>query len=338
MIRNGLKFGVFAVVMILLTAALIVVFSEYRSGATTAYSAEFSDSSRLKRGDSVRVAGIPVGTVTDVALQPDQRVIVSFEVDRGITLTEGTKAAVRYLNLVGDRFLELLDGPGSTTLLAPGARIPLQRTAPALDLDLLLGGLKPVIRSLNPDDVNSFSTALVTILQGNGGTVESLFSHTASFTAALADNGEVIQHLIDKLKTVVATLDEGGKQFSDSVVRLEQLVSELAADRDPIGEAIEALDAGTASIADLLGSAREPLAGTVDELARLAPLLDQDKDRLDVALRKAPNNYRKLVRLGAYGSFINYYFCAATIRVSDLQGRTAVFPWIRNPGARCGEP
>ena len=61
-------------------------------------------------------------------------------------LTTGTKAAVRYLNLVGDRYLELVDGPGSTRILPAGAQIPVDRTAPALDLDLLLGGLKPVIQ------------------------------------------------------------------------------------------------------------------------------------------------------------------------------------------------
>ena len=40
-------------------------------------------------------------------------------------------------------------------LLAAGAQIPVERTEPALDLDLLLGGLKPVLRSLNPADAHS---------------------------------------------------------------------------------------------------------------------------------------------------------------------------------------
>ena len=59
--------------------------------------------------------------------------------------------------------------------------------------------------------------------------------------------------------------------------------------------------------------------------------------RLDTALQKAPDNYRKLIRLGSYGSFFNYYMCVLTLRVSDLQGRTAVFPWIKQEGGRCAE-
>ncbi|MCX6481498.1 MAG: mammalian cell entry protein, partial [Mycobacterium sp.] len=105
-----------------------------------------------------------------------------------------------------------------------------------------------------------------------------------------------------------------------------------------IGDAISALDAGSASLADLLTEARAPLAGTVDQLARLAPILDDDKATLDIALQKAPKNYRKLVRLGSYGSWINQYLCGMSFRVTDLQGRTAYFPWLMQHTGRCAEP
>ena len=106
----------------------------------------------------------------------------------------------------------------------------------------------------------------------------------------------------------------------------------------PIGEAITALDNGTASLTDLLNQARTPLAGTVDQLGRLAPLLDQDKELLDISIKKAPANYRKVVRLGSYGSWINQYLCGLSLRVTDLQGRTAYFPWIIQHTGRCAEP
>ena len=124
----------------------------------------------------MRVAGIRVGTVNGVSLRDDKKVVVTFDADRNIVLTTGTRAMVRYLNLVGDRYLELVDGPGSTKILPPGSQIPVDRTAPALDLDLLLGGLKPVIQGLNPQDVNALTASLVQIFQGQGGTLESLLS------------------------------------------------------------------------------------------------------------------------------------------------------------------
>lgn len=333
-----IKFGVFAVVMAVLTAFLFFIFGQYRTGATAGYSAVFADASRLKTGDSVRVAGIRVGTVNGVSLQPDKKVVVKFDADRGVVLTEGTRAAVRYLNLVGDRYLELVDGAGSTKRLPVGGRISVDRTSPALDLDLLLGGLKPVLRGLNAQDVNALSSALLQVFQGEGGTLQSLFSKTTSFSNALADNDQTVQQLIDNLNIVVDTLAKDGGKFSGALDRLERLVTGLSDDRDTIGPAIDSLSRGTASLADLLTKARPPLSGTVEQLSRLAPLLDQDKDRIDAALQKAPKNYRKLVRLGVFGATIPYYICQITLRGTDLQGKTVVAPWFRSDAGRCTEP
>ncbi|MGI9125531.1 MAG: MCE family protein [Mycobacterium sp.] len=335
---TGVKISIFMVVMLMLTAALFAIFGQYRGGAQNRYSAVFDDVSSLKTGDSVKVAGVRVGTVNKVDLQPDNTVVVGFGADRDIVLTSGTKAAVRYLNLVGDRYLELLDSPGSTKIAPAGSVIPADRTEPALDLDLLLGGLKPVVQGLNPQAVNSLTNSLIQILQGQEGNVESLFARTSAFSNALADNSQTVQQLIDNLNSVLGTINKDGDKFSGAVDRLEKLATGLAGDRDPIGTAITALDNGSASLTDLLTEARAPLAGTVDQLARLAPILDSDKESLDIALQKAPKNYRKLVRLGAYGSWINQYLCGMSVRVSDLQGRTAYFPWILQHTGRCAEP
>ena len=332
------KFGVFATVMILLTVFLFFIFGQYRTGSTNGYSALFSDVSRLKPGQTVRVAGVRVGTVNSVSLLPDKKVRVKFDADRGVVLTDGTRAVVRYLNLVNDRYLELVDGPGSTKVLPAGGEIPIERTAPALDLDLLLGGLKPVTQGLNPQDVNALSASLIQVFQGEGGTLESLLSKTSSFSNALADNGQTVQELIDNLNTVVATVNKDGTKFAGAIDRLERLISGLSQDRDTIGASITALDNGTASIADLLSRARAPLAGTVDQVSRIAPLLDQDKNLIDISLKKLPNNYRKLTRLGAYGAWFPYYLCGLALRVSDLSYRTVEVGITHQVTGRCAEP
>lgn len=333
-----IKFGTFALVMSLLTVFLFFVFGQCRTGATNGYSALFTDASQLKPGQTVRVAGVRVGTVNSIDLRPDNTVQVTFDADRSVVLTTGTRAAIRYLNLVGDRYVELIDGPGSTRVLPAGAQIPIARTSPALDLDMLLGGLKPVISGLNPRDVNELTAALLQAFQGEGGTLESLLSKTSSFSNTLADNNQTVQQLIDNLNAVIGALDTDGDRFSNALDRLQKLVTAFSSERTTIGAAVDSLDAGTASIADLLTRSRRPLAGTLDELNRLAPLLDKDKDKIDTSLRKLPENYRKLVRLGASGSWIPYYLCQLSLRVSDLQYRTVVVSVTKQEGGRCAEP
>jgi len=334
-----IKFGAFALVMTLLTVSLFFIFGQYTTGSTAKYSALFNDVSRLKPGQTVRVAGVRVGTVGSVSLLADKKVLVKFDADRSVVLTNGTRAMVRYLNLVGDRYLELVDGPGSTRVLPPGSEIPIDRTAPALDLDLLLGGLKPVTQGLNPQDVNQLSAALIQVFQGEGTTLNSLFAKTTSFSNTLADNSQTVQELIENLNTVVATVNKDGGKFSGAIDRLEKLISGLSNDRDTIGTAITALDNGTASIADLLGRARKPLGDTVDQLNRLAPLLDSDdKNVIDISLQKLPHNIRKMRRQGADGAWLTYYLCGLELWVSDLQYRTVKVGIGHQTTGRCAEP
>lgn len=332
------KLVAFVVVMLLLTACLFAVFGQYRNSSTHTYSAVFKDVSNLQDGESVRFAGVRIGTVKDLSMQPDKTVVVTFDADREVVLTHGTHAVVRYLNLVGDRFLELVDDEGSTKVLPAGSQIPVERSAPpALDLDLLLGGLKPVIKGLNAADVNALSASLIQIIQGQGGTVESLLSRTSAFSNSLADKNQVIDQLIDNLRTTLATLGDQRDQFAGGIERLERLVTELTAEREPIGSAIDSLSAGTASLSDLLTESRPPLAGSIEQLHWLARNIESKLDRAETAISKAPENYRKLVRIGSYGSFVNYYICSLGVRVTDLQGRTAVFPVFRQDNGRCAE-
>jgi len=229
------KLAAFVTAMLTLTVCLFAVFGDFRGGSTAPYSAVFTDVSDLHIGDSVRMAGIRIGTVKTVLLQQDKTVLVDFDADPTIKLTAGSRAAVRYLNLVGDRYLEIIDGPGSTHLMPPGSRIQSDHTAPALDLDVLLNGLKPVVQGLNPNDVNQLTASLIRIMQGEGGTMESLLSQTSSFTRALADNAQILERLIDNLNTTMATVASDGDRFAGAIDRLRRLVAELSSEREPIG-------------------------------------------------------------------------------------------------------
>ena len=67
-----------------------------------------------------------------------------------MVLTEGSRAVIRYDDLIGGRYLALEEGAGGTKKLNPGDTIPLARTSPALDLDALIGGFRPLFRRWIP--------------------------------------------------------------------------------------------------------------------------------------------------------------------------------------------
>ncbi|KAA9160482.1 MCE family protein [Amycolatopsis acidicola] len=324
-----------AAVMVLLAAQL----SGTRFSSENTYHAAFTDVSELKSGDDVQIAGVTVGSVKDISLE-DGKPVVEFTADRDIALTQGVRLAVRYKNLLGDRYLELSSGPGADTRVAPGATIPASQTSPALDLDSLLGGFEPLFQGLQPDQINQLSGELIGVLQGEGGTVQDLLAHVGSLTSALADRDQVIGDVITNLNTVLTTVNQHGDQFSTTLVTLQQLVSGLSADRATLGAAFGKIGSLAGSFAQLLDQARPDLQGTVDEFNRTLGAVDKNKDELDQNLRALPGFYQRVARDGSYGSFFNFYICSIRVKLSGPDGNPLYTPWIGPNSAtqRCEFP
>ncbi|MFI5780148.1 MCE family protein [Nocardia sp. NPDC051570] len=318
---STVKLAIFTLVMVLVLAGLGVVFSQMRFARENGYHAIFTSSSGMLPGSKVRIAGVPVGTVQRVYVGEDHLAHVDFAVDRQYRIYASTQATIRYENLVGDRYLELMDGPGAAQALSNGATIGVDRTKPALDLDLLLGGFKPLLRGLDPTQVNDLTSALLQVFQGQGGTLVALLNSSGSFTRTLADRDALIGSVIENLKTVLSTIDDRNKEFTTTLDELQRLVSGLAADKDPIGAALPRLAGATGDLTDLLTQARPDLKQTFDQLGRLSANLDGQSDDVQYVLSKLPDTYKKLIRIGSYGSFLNMYICGTNFLVDGPNGQ-----------------
>lgn len=337
------KMAVFATVTILLTTVLgltILAGSDY--GPTTTYGARFTDASGVEAGAEVRISGVKVGQVTSVEVVDGKHALVRFEVKSSRELPRDTEAAVKYLNLAGQRYLALAarinDGEPR---LASGATIPPQRTRPALNLTELFNGFRPLFRALSPKDVNKLSYEIIKVLQGEQGTIRSLMAHTASLTSTIAKRDEVIGKVVDNLNHVLATVNARSPQLSELIDALQRMVSGFADQRDPVGEAVAALDELTRTTRGLLADARGPLDENVAGLNKLAKELGDDVGKLEKDLNTLPNRLESLVRTVSYGSWFNFYMChmSGVVRVGEV---SVPFP-INPPPAgrmpsRCYEP
>jgi phospholipid/cholesterol/gamma-HCH transport system substrate-binding protein len=340
MTRVGINVTLFTTAMLVVMGMLVVVFGQFRFGAGITYHAEFSDASRLKAGQDVRMAGMPVGTVKSVTLTPDNGVDVTFDVDKRYQLYTSTHAAIRYVNLVGDRFLELTFNPGELRKLPAGGTIAKENTQPALDLDALLGGLRPVLKGLDGNKVNEVTNAVIELLQGQGGAVENLLASTGAFTRNLAARDQLIGETINNLNTVLGTVDAKGAQFDASVDQLQQLITGLAQASDPIAGAIPPLASATHDLTDLLTSSRRPIQGVIENVRPLAQRLDDRKNDINKVIEPLAENYLRLNALGAYGSFFNIYFCSTRIKINGPAGSDILIPFGGPPDpskGRCSE-
>ena len=328
------RLTVFTSSMLLVLAGLTVVLGQFRFEDYTNYEARFVNVSGLTTGEMVRVAGVEVGKVTDVRIQPDSTVLVDIDVDADYTVTTSTSATIRYLNLVGDRYLELSSDAVGTQIQA-GGMIDVDRTSPALDLDLLVGSFKPLFRALDPEQVNNLSADLIAMLQGQGGTVESILIRTASLTSTIADRDLLVGSVVENLNMVLESVSGQREQFGVALDRAQGLASGLARDSSEWGTALERIDTSAATITELLAETRDPLSGTIAELGRTAAQLDEGKDTIDSVASRLPDAYAALARLGSYGGFFNYYLCGLNIKLTGLDGEPFSTPFFGQTTGRC---
>jgi phospholipid/cholesterol/gamma-HCH transport system substrate-binding protein len=321
-----IKVGIFTVSMLLVAVGLVITFGEFRFGPSNTYHANFIDATRLKPGQKVRIAGVPVGSVKDVKLNPNNTVDVAFTVDKRYTMYSSTRAVIRYENLVGDRFLEITSGPGELRKLPPGATIDQQHTQPALDLDALLGGLRPVLKGLDANKINTISSYVIQLLQGQGGALSNLLADTNAFGSTLGARDQVIGDVINNLNAVLATVDAKGAQFSASVDELQKLITGLAQGRDAIAGAIPPLATTTSDLTDFLKRSRRPLQGVLENTRPIATEITDRMPEVNNDIEQLGEDYLRLSALGAYGAYFNIYFCSVTIKINGPAGSDISIP------------
>jgi phospholipid/cholesterol/gamma-HCH transport system substrate-binding protein len=306
----AVKLGIFTIVSIIVTGTLAIIMGHLNLGSTHTYTAIFSSASELKSGDDVRVAGISVGSVSDVSLYHRDEALVTFTAASDLHLTTTTHAEVRFLNLVGDRYLALTQG-GTVGQPLNGATIPVSNTVPALNLTQLFNGFQPLFQALSPKDVNDLALNIVQVLQGEGGTVQQLLAHTASLTTTLANRDQLIGQVITNLTGTLDTIDQRHQQLNTLLVQLRGWMGNLAQDRTTIGVSLQDVSALTQQLAILLTQARPLAKQDIAQLSRVMTLLNkpQAKAILSATLQRLPTMLRRQARIGTFGSWYNYYLC-----------------------------
>jgi phospholipid/cholesterol/gamma-HCH transport system substrate-binding protein len=334
-VGNLVRVALFTAVCLVFVFALVTVFGQFRFDSRVSYRAVFTNVSGLKGGNFVRIAGVEVGKVEDMTLQKDGTVTVVFDIDKGLPLTEGTTAAVRYENLIGDRYLALENGPGSVRKLQPGQMIPLQRTSPALDVDALIGGFRPLFRALDPDQVNALSGELLKVFQGQGGTISSVLTQTSALTTTLAGRDQLIGQVITNLNTVLGTFAARDGQFAEGLDKLSQLVQGLTERKTDIANGVAYINAAAASVTDLLTEARQPIKEAVVQTDRFAGQLEADHDYLDNLVKTLPDAYQVLARQGLYGDYFGFYLCDAILKLNGKGGQPVFVKVAGQDTGRC---
>ena len=131
----------------------------------------------------------------------------------------------------------------------------------------MIGGFRPLFRALDPEKVNNIAQSIITIFQGQGGTINDILDQTASLTSALADKDQAIGEVIKNLNTVLDTTVKHQKQFDETIKNFEKLITGLKNREDPIASSVANISDAAGTIADLLADNR-PLLQSASPTSR----------------------------------------------------------------------
>jgi phospholipid/cholesterol/gamma-HCH transport system substrate-binding protein len=337
-----IKLIVFLVVTALATYVLAATISNSSYGAARTYKADFTDVSGLEIGDDVRIAGVRVGTVEEIALQRHHNgqkstAQVTFTVQKSRPLPVTVTARLRYRNLVGQRYVDIEQGAGSTKMLSSKTAIPISQTYPAVDLTVLFAGFQPLVQGLDPTELNKLSLEIIQTLQGEGGSLDLLLSNVASLTNALADKDAVIGDVIHNLTGVLQAVGQRDDELSNLIIQLSGFIHGLATDRNTIGNAIDGINSLTTSTAGLLTQLRPPLAKDVKSITGLLALLNRNTGTIKYVLQQLPPTVGALIRTASYGSWFNFYLCtlSGTLTIGTVQYPISSLAKTGGAGSRC---
>src|ERR1700737_1307359 len=193
-------------------------------------------------------------------------------------------------------------------------------------------------RRADSEKGHPIASAIITVFQGQGGTINDILDQTAQATSRIAERDQAIGDVVKNLNIVLDTTVKHRKEFDQTVDNFEKLITGLKNHADPLAAGTANISNAAGTVADLPAANRAVLHKELNYLQALQqPLVDQ-RDQLSDLLQKTPTAYNLIGRsIGLYGDWVNFYVCDVTIRWNGLQAGgpvRSVRIW-QQPTGRC---
>lgn len=310
-------FTVFAVVAILLSYIIYSTLERSVSGETRNFTTSFNDASGLAKGDDVRMAGVRVGRVEKIELAKS-KAKVTFEVRKDQPVYTNSKAAIRYQNLVGQRYLNLslVDNLPQDPLREGLALKP--PSEDSFDVTKLLAGFQPVFETLKPETVNSLSNGLVKAFQGDSVSLSNTIAQIGQVASDMANRDIVIGAVIDNLSGVMRDLSRQGGQLHTLLASLSTVIGDLNTRSGQLGRAVTQIGDTTSGFADVLTRSRGDLSSAAIAARGATNTLIATGSKLDNTARVLPDFLAHVSNVLGQGDYLNVYACDLDISIGNV--------------------
>jgi len=290
--RDRLVLGAGAVIVAgaLIAGGVLVYHATHKGEQVTAY---FSEAIGVYPGSTVRVLGVPVGTVDAVQPQGTQ-VKVTMTVNSGVAVPADARAVVIAASVVSDRYVQLTPAYTGGPQLAGNAVIPVSRTAVPVEVDQIYTSINRLSQALGPNGLNKNGALSELVktgaanLTGNGANLHAMITQFGALSKTLGDNSGNLFATITYLQRFTSMLKANDGQVHAAEQQLADVSGFLASDRQDLGAALHELSIALGQVQGFIASNRSLIKSNVTKLASITQILADEKVSLAEALNDVP--------------------------------------------------
>lgn len=278
------RFAVFVIASVALTWWIAGEITGGGPSGSIELTARFGDVSGLVKGDDVRLGGLPVGRVQKVEVV-DGDAVVDFTVDDDVEVPADSTIAVRWRNLIGQRYLGLRPGEARDRL-ADGDEI--DRADDVVDLGRIVNQLSPLAQAVGPDQVNRIMESLVIAFEGNETAFDDLTADLASLAGALDERTVLLGQMQEDYATIGEAIASRDRQIADMVTNLTSISGTLDATDRLVARALQEFARFAQGTEQLLVRAEQDLGAVLEQLPTITGTARAEIGSIEEALRGLP--------------------------------------------------
>ncbi len=285
------KVGVFVVIGIVVLAYMSLKVGKLSLKGDDSYllQVHFDSASGLALDVPVEIAGVEVGRVSNIALD-NGKALVTLKIRRAVEIKKDAKALIRTRGILGDKYVELIQGSPGAPAMKPGER--LVQTVPTTDLDTLMNTLGEVAR-----DIRQLTGSLAGVIGGKEGEsslraiIDNIRDMVQTLNRTVQDNNEDVTRIIANFSDFSARLKEIGDDNTEDI-------RVTIANARKVSESLENLLAGISRITEKINRGEGTLGRLVNE--------EQTLENLNSALASLKDITEKINRgQGTLGRLVN---------------------------------
>lgn len=270
--------------------------------------AEFKDAAGVQSENQVRVAGIKVGTVSDIRLE-DDHVLVTMEIENGTEIPADSFAEIKLATLLGTKFIDL-EAKGGEPFLEDGDVIPIDRTSVPYEIYQASNQGTDVLEDLDGEALNDMLRELTKLTSVAEDEVGSALEGLNELGAGLNEKDEELRSLLSGSRELTALLSDEGDELVRLIDASNDVLGSLARKRENLQSLLAVTKQMAGTVTQVLRENRGNLDGILTDLHSALVVLDRNVEHINVALEYSGASSRYFGSIFTQGRWADILNCA----------------------------